>query len=229
MASQTVAAVEPVSYSAVYKATSRGLSATAHRSLERRDDQQYVLENTLNVTVAGARLGRIKEISIFTWTNNRLQPVAYRYSQSGISRKRERIQFDWKNNSATSTEDDESWTLKLTPNVIDKLGYQLLLRQELQHTDNTQLEFQIIDTHEIETHRFRVAGRELLETPLGKLNTVKIERVADGDSKRSTAFWLAADWNMLLVRLVQTSRSGAVTELMLEQAVVGNRELTALP
>ena len=113
--------------------------------------------------------------------------------------------------------------------MVDKLSHQLLLRQVLQYTESTEVEFQVIDTDEIETHLYRVSGNELTETALGSLNTVKVERIREDNSNRSTTFWLASEWNMLLVRFLQTDSSGSKTELLLKQAVIDGRQLTALP
>jgi len=227
--SGTAVTQELVTYSAEYQATASGLSATAQRSLQQDNESQYILENSIEVRIAGARLGSVAETSRFNWIDDKLQPDAYRYTQSGISRKRERVSFDWENNIATSTEDDDSWEHPLLPGVVDKLSYQLLLRLELQHTDNTEFEFQVIDTDEVETHLYRVSGTEQTETSLGLLNTLKVERVREGNSNRSTTFWLASDWDMLLVRFLQTDSSGSETELILQQAVVAGQQLTALP
>ena len=226
--SSAAIAVEPTPYSAKYQATASGLSATAERTLE-LDGQQYILENTMEVRVAGIRLGTIEETSRFSWIEGNLQPDAYGYSQSGVVSKTERVRFDWENNIAVSTEDDDSWEHTLFPEVVDKLSYQLLLRQVLQHTESTEVEFQVIDTDEIETHLYRVSGSELTETALGSLNTVKVERIREGNSNRSTTFWLASEWNMLLIRFLQTDSSGSKTELLLKQAVIDGRQLTALP
>jgi len=226
--SNAAIAVEPTPYSAEYQATASGLSATAKRTLE-LDGQQYVLENTMEVRIAGVRLGTIEETSRFNWIGDNLQPAAYRYSQSGVASKRERVRFEWENNIAVSTEDDERWEHTLLPGVVDKLSHQLLLRQVLQYTESTEVEFQVIDTDEIETHLYRVSGNELTETALGSLNTVKVERIREDNSNRSTTFWLASEWNMLLVRFLQTDSSGSKTELLLKQAVIDGRQLTALP
>jgi hypothetical protein len=220
---------ELVTYSAEYQATASGLSATAQRSLQQDNESQYILENSMEVSIAGTRIGSVEESSRFNWINDKLQPNAYRYSQSGIASKQEQVRFDWENNIATSTEDDDSWEHPLFPSVVDKLSYQLLLRLELQRTDNTEIEFQVIDTDEVETHLYRVSGTELTETSLGLLNTLKIERVREGNSNRSTIFWLASDWDMLLVRFLQTDSAGSETELLLQQAVVAGQQLTALP
>lgn len=227
--SGVVAALEPVTYTAEYKATASGLSATAQRNLQQVNETLYILENTLEVKIAGVTLGRVEETSRFNWIDDKLLPDTYRYTQSGIARKRERVSFDWINNIATSTEDDESWEHALNPGVVDKLSYQLLLRHELQHTNNEEIEFQVIDTDEIEAHLYRLSGSELTDTAIGLLNTVKVERIREGTSSRSTTFWLASDWNMLLVRFVQTDSSGSKTELILQQAVVDGQQLTALP
>jgi len=224
-----VYAEQPALFTAKYQASSSGLSASAYRSLEKLDNDQYHLENTLELTVAGARLGSVKEASVFTWEDNQFRSQIYRYTQSGIAKRRERVSFDWETNSASSTEDDETWQIPLTEGVVDKLGYQFLLQQQLQLLEADEFEYQIVDGDEIETHLYKVSARETLDTPLGKFSTIKIERIRSDDSKRNTTFWLAPDWNLLLVRLVQTSSSGSITELVIEEATVDNKPMTGLP
>ena len=65
--------------------------------------------------------------------------------------------------------------------------------------------------------------------PLGDLpDTVKIERVRSGDSRRRTTVWLATDWHYLLVKLEQVSASGTETSLSLEAATVNREALHGL-
>jgi hypothetical protein len=74
-----------------------------------------------------------------------------------------------------------------------------------------------------------VIADEVLQTPLGRLNTVKLERVRAASDDRVTAIWLARDWDLLLVRIDQVSASGLSIKLELEHAIVGEDEVTALP
>jgi len=222
-------AQNPVVYDAQYQARAAGLSATAERQLVSLGGDRYRLSQAMEVRVLGAKLGEIEETSQFSFGADKLAPEHYRYRQSGISRTNEEVSFDWDNGMALSTEDDEQWQLAIGPGIVDKLNYQLLLRQTLANDENSELEFHIVDTDEVETHQYRVTGSEQVETELGSFDCLRVERIHKPGSDRRTVFWLAKDWSMLLVKLEQTSGSGAETELLLEQAVVAGQVVTPLP
>lgn len=78
------------------------------------------------------------------------------------------------------------------------------------------LTFQIVDGAEIDEHDYRIASYETIDTLMGELNTVKLERVRDPESSRSTEIWLASAYEFVLARLVQTESSGSRTELLLK-------------
>ena len=218
-----------VVYEAEYRAKAAGLSATAERKLESLGGNSYRLNQAMTVRVLGAKLGEIEETSQFTYLDGNLVPYNYSYVQSGVSRKNERVTFDWENQLALSAEDDEQWQLELAPGIVDKLSFQLLLRQALAGKESGELEIQMVDTDEIESHLYRITGSEQVETELGMLDCLKVERIRDPGSKRRTTFWLAKDWDLLLVKFAQTSGSGSETELLLKNAEIGGQVVTPLP
>ncbi|MEX2131136.1 MAG: DUF3108 domain-containing protein [Pseudohongiellaceae bacterium] len=224
-----VNSAEPSPYRVVYRATSSGMSATADRYLQRQQDQQMLLVTEMEVKIAGIRIGRAQERSVFLWQNEELLPLSYEYEQTGISGQSESVVFDWQTSNALSKEDDESWNLPLNRGVTDKLSYQFLLSQQLQEAMKEEYQFNVIDTDEIENHLYHITGTEVIETGAGRLNTVKIERIRAPESTRQTIYWLARDWEMLLVKLVQVSSSGSETQLILDHGQLADTPITGLP
>ena len=222
-------AQQPQLYEASYLAKAAGMSATAERKLERLNGSRYRLSQAMEVKVLGARLGEISEISEFDFSNGELTPELYSYRQSGIARKKERVDFDWQAGIATSIEDDEQWQLLLTAGAVDKLSFQLLLRTSIPKTPGSELEVQMVDGDEIETHLYRVLGEEKVTTAMGTVDCLKIARIRDPGSNRRTTFWLARDWNFLLVKFEQTRGSSTETELLLESAAFDGQVVTPLP
>ena len=147
-------------------------------------------------------------------------PLNYTYQLSGVSRASHAIFFNWDAEIALSTEDDESWQLPLRDGVIDQLSYQVAMRQAL--IDNSDSEaifsFDIIDGDAIEMQQYRLVGEEILSTPLGELNTLKLERVREASDQRASKIWLAVDWNFLLTRIEQLNNSGLQIVLELKSA-----------
>ena len=207
-------------YVAEYQASANGLAATATRSLSKIDENSYRLSNSLQASLAGQTLASLVQASEFIIEGDRVVPLNYTYQLSGVSRASHAIFFNWDAEIALSTEDDESWQLPLRDGVMDQLSYQVALRQAL--IDNSDSEatfsFDIIDGDAIEMQRYRLVGEEILSTPLGELNTLKLERVREASDQRASKIWLAVDWNFLLTRIEQQNNSGLRIVLELKSA-----------
>lgn len=221
-------AAEPLTYTATYQSSYEFLSASTELVLLKLGNGRYRLETNMGVSVAGANLLNVSESSEFSWEQDTLIPRSYLYTQTGVRRKAQSVQFDWENLSAVSTDEGRSLELTVAPGMFDKLSYQLALRQQLLETPDAELVFHIVDGDKIDEQRFQIIGEELLLTGLGQLNTLRIDEVRDPSSRRNTSIWLAKDWGLLLVRLIQTDSSGSETELLLQQAVIGERKVTPL-
>ena len=207
-------------YVAEYEASANGLAATATRSLSKIDENSYRLSNSLQASLAGQTLASLVQASEFIIEGNRVVPLNYTYQLSGVSRASHAIFFNWDAEIALSTDDDESWQLPLRDSVMDQLSYQVALRQAL--IDNSDSEaifsFDIIDGDAIEMQQYRLVGEEILSTPLGELNTLKLERVREASDQRASKIWLAVDWNFLLTRIEQLNNSGLRIVLELKSA-----------
>jgi hypothetical protein len=207
-------------YVAEYEASANGLAATASRSLSKIDESSYRLSNSLEASLAGQTLANLEQASEFTIQDNRVVPLNYTYQLSGVSRASHAIFFNWDAEVALSTEDDESWQLQLKEGIVDQLSYQVAIRQAL--IDNTEIDttfsFEVVDGDAIEMQEYRLAGEEVISTPLGELNTLKLERVREASDERVTEIWLALEWNFLLTRIEQINSSGLRISLELKSA-----------
>lgn len=222
-------AQQALEYSAHYKARTNGIAASADRSLSRLEDNSYRITNVLQARLLGIPVAKLEQRSEFDFSGGQLRPQTYSYLLTGISKASNSISYNWDTQIALSIEDEESWQLEISDGVMDELSYQFALRQSLiSGTTAEELEFQLIDGDEIELHQYRLLADEILLTPLGELNTVKLERVREASDERVTTIWLARDWNFLLTRIEQVSGSGMRIELELESATVDGEPVSAL-
>ena len=218
----------PPLYEATYLARALGVSATAYRVQSSTGENTYRLENRLTLALLGATVGTVTESGEFRWDGTHVVPLQYRYSQTGLSSREEAVSFDWAAMTALSTQNDESWTLPLHGGVQDKLSYSQNIGYDIGARALTEIAYAVADGDEIDEQVYRVSAREVIDTPLGALNTVKIERVRSGDSRRRTTVWLATDWHYLLVKLEQVSGSGTETSLSLETATLNGEAVRGL-
>lgn len=216
-------------YTANYEASANGLAATATRTLSRSNQDSYRLTNSLSATLVGQTLASLHQSSEFLIEDNRVIPQSYSYQLSGVSRASNAIGYNWEAGIAVSSEDEESWQLPLRTGVMDQLSYQAALRLMLADTtgENSSFTFEIIDGEKMDIHEYRVLGREQLATPLGELNTLKLERVREAADDRVTEIWLAPDWEFLLARLEQVNGSGLHIVLELKSAILDGEEIRA--
>ncbi|MBL4572964.1 MAG: DUF3108 domain-containing protein [Gammaproteobacteria bacterium] len=207
-------------YTAEYDASANGLAATASRSLVRIDENSYRLSNSLEASLAGQTLAKLEQASEFILEDNQIVSQNYSYQLSGIASASHAIFFNWDAKIALSTEDGESWPLAINDGVMDQLSSQAAMRQNLIDARDgaSTFSFEIIDGDTIETQQYRIAGEEILSTPLGLLNTLRLERVREASDERVTKIWLAVDWNYLLTRIEQLNNSGLRIVLELKSA-----------
>lgn len=225
----TAQAAEINEFSAYYEAHTNGMRGNAERHLVALGEDNYRLNVSLEAKMAGINIGDLEQASEFSFSNGTIVPHNYSYLISGISHQAETVSFNWDAKVALSTDDDQSWTLDLDGPVLDQLSAQLALARELADSDSDTLEVRLVDGGEVETQRYRVLGEEVLETPLGRLNCVKLERIRNTDNGRQTLIWFARDWHNLLARIEQINPSGLHIELDLERALVNGETVTPLP
>lgn len=216
-------------YSAEYEASANGLAATATRSLINVSENTYRLSNSLEASFAGKTFANLNQASEFILEDNKIIPQNYFYQLMGIMGTSHTIFFNWDAKIALSMEDGENWQLPLSDGVIDQLSYQIAMRLALIDNSGSQTTFSynIVDGDAIETQQYRLVGEEVLPTPLGELNTLKLERIREASDERVTKIWLAADWNYLLTRIEQLNSSGLRIVLELKSAKINGEIVRA--
>lgn len=216
----------PTPYEASYKARSHGMSTDAYRRLVMTGDNVYQVSHGLSLSVLGANLITVGETSHFFWMDSGAIPVSYEFEQSGVRRRNEAIHFDWETDTATVTRGDRENETAITDGLLDNLSFTAQMSAQLAgspdlHATDTVLSYNILDGTEPEIHEYRVTGQELVETGAGALDTLRIERIRDPDSERSTVIWLAMDHEFVLAKLEQIEE-GSTTQLTLESISMSN-------
>ncbi|SCY53161.1 Protein of unknown function [Nitrosospira sp. Nl5] len=106
----------------------------------------------------------------------------------------------------------------LPANAQDKLS--LLYSFILSPISDQVLNLHVTDGKQLEPVRYTV-GKETLDTPMGKLETVVLTKQTETDGERDRKIWLAVDHHMLPVRIVATEKMGIVTDQMVTKISYG--------
>lgn len=208
-------------FEAVYKAKYFGISITATRKLENLRDGRQKFS-----FVAESWLADFSESSFFHWTDDgNVVPERYVYERSGLGRdKKAEIHFDTDNKTVTNNVDDKPWNMEIPDNVLDKLNFQIQLQADL-IDDKPLPTYDIADGGHLKQWDFEILGKEKIKTPAGKFDTIKVKRIREPNAKRNTIFWLAPDWDYLVVRLEQEEGDDKSYTIDLHRATIEGKEV----
>jgi hypothetical protein len=159
------------------------------------EDGGFVMSQT------SSRLGsRISETSDLERVDGQLRVRRYDREQKilGIGREQHAV-FDWARGTIENSGRREG-ELPLEGQCFDPLSYQLALRCDIAQ-GLERMDYRLVRGGKLSSYRFRRIASESLDTALGTLDTVVVERVHD--EERSTRLWFATELNYLLVRLEQ--------------------------
>lgn len=186
----------------------------SERSLAVNGEGNYVYSSNTYATglIAWFVKDKIKEHSVWRLEGNHLRPLEYVYSREGGSKTRMiKLAFDWSHHSVVNTVDGDPWHMEIPADAQDKLVYQLSIMYDLLR-GRKDLEYQIADGGELKDYAFEIQGEEVLNTPMGKIKTVRIQRIGD---RRDTTVWCAPQFSFLPVRLEQQDTDGAELAMQL--------------
>ena len=204
-------------YSATYSASmSKGIKLNGAGKRELSDQGNGVW---LYRTEVDSFIADINESLVFRWDDGQVVPLRYRYKLSGlmIKDRAQAIDFDWQSGVASGHYRDEEFELELADGVLDPLGFQLQLHQDLK-AGKRDVTYQVIDKGDYDDDRFAVLEEETLKLNGRTVNALKAEKVREDDSKRETLMWFDPKQDYLLVRLLQVEPDGSEYELRLKEA-----------
>ena len=214
-------------YQATYK-TSYDMGFTINVEAERTLQQTKNGHWYLNFE-AENWFARIQQSSTFSNTpDNNIRPLLYReYKKVFGKQEEQKVIFHWDRQQVTNDIDNKPWRMDIPVNTQDLMTYQLKLRYDLiQHPDKKILRYQVADGGKIKYFTFRVVGEEVLKTPMGRLNTIKLESLRHSKKEVGHLVWLAKDWDNLLVRIDPVRRKDKEEPVILIRATLDGQKVT---
>lgn len=206
-------AAEPRPYHAEYEAYAYGQRVgAAERNLERID--------------ANWRLSLSSEASLLLLSNKReevsdlhygpagWQSLSYRYREDGTKTKQGAQRFDWQAMQASGDKEGRPWQLALSGPAYDQASYPLQLAHDLA-AGKTAFDYELVHRGRLKHYHFERTGEEVLDTPAGKLNTVRLEKPAKAGDDESTVIWLAPTLDYVPVRIQHMDGGKPQAELRL--------------
>lgn len=156
----------------------------------------------------------IEENSVWTLEKDRVTPHEYLYLRTGGKKEKYlRMLFDWPNKQVSIDDKEHPWQLKIKKGVLDKLVYQISLMRDLDKGIE-QIDYRIADGGRLKTYTIQVLGTEIITTPLGQIETIKLTRQREKPNDRETTLWCAPALNYLPVKLEHVEDDTVFTALL---------------
>ncbi|WP_226667066.1 DUF3108 domain-containing protein [Microbulbifer aggregans] len=217
-ASTASAVLQP--FTAVYQAEFSGFGVTAERKLT-GTPESWRLDFSANSMFA-----KIEEYSRFAQQGGRLVPQHYDYKKSGLGKDR---------HTALSFESDQRRVINVynkarsidnaPADIQDKISYQLQLALDVA-AGKKELVYDVADGKKIRHYEFRVTGNEKIKTPMGMIDTIKVQRIRAQDSERVTNIWFAPQWNYALIKLQQQEDNGKSYQITLTKLSIEGKPVS---
>lgn len=200
VASSWLQAFELKPFSASYRFNlDNKLSGTATRTLESRGPNRWRYTFSASAPIASAI-----ETSDFLFDGRTVTSLGYRQeSKLLLSKKAARVEFDWKKRIVSGIrEGKRSRQFALQPGTLDTLNMEVQIRRDLTDLGKLGGPYKLAMPKELSPLGLVVDGEETLDTPLGKLRTVRVSR-KHSDPSRQTTLWLAKDYGYLPAKVTQ--------------------------
>lgn len=217
---QSIKAGDIAPFEVVYEVGNNLISAgTARLTLSRNGDLwNYSLRTKPRGVFKLAGKGNIEEQSAFVLAGSgdevQLQPQSYHYRQDDERRRQVDAEFDWANQMITHVYRGNELTETFNEPVLDRLTATVFIMNALRN-DFKEAEMSIFDSGKIKQVAFTNMGREMLSTPLGKIETIRVVNHNASGGSRETSTWFAPSLDYLPVKIEHLKRGELVARLSL--------------
>ena len=187
---------------AVYHASVRGIPVRVGLRLEQRDGGYYQYRSWAEPRgLLGFIRRELTETSLLHVQDGRVVPVSYR-KRDEFGDRHSAMRFDPQAGEVHIEYRGKEQTVAWEPGIYDLLSLRLALAHDLARGQLGQVYRVIDDRGRVEEVEVELGARETLDTPLGELETVRLEY---RNQRRDRLFrlWIAPDMDAALVALEQ--------------------------
>ena len=186
---------------------------TAKRTLLQVEDTLWYLETRTNISwfiLSDTRT----EKSWFKVYQDHVLPLQYQQKREGTGPDYlSFILFDHRLKKLKEVGDYNQFSAHYKTGLLDGASYQFQMSRDIAN-GATDMQYPIIMKGKNRDYRYKVIGHEQLSTPMGKIATIKLERVRN-NSKRKTQVWLAQDYAYAVARIWQSKEGEEQADLII--------------
>lgn len=163
-----------------------------------------------------------RQTSRFSVYENDILPISYssKDERSLKKTKRQFINFDYENNSITVKNKGKNWQADIVEQIYDPLLTIEVLRLNL-NTKEVKMKYQVYDNAQIKEYVFVNNGIEIISTPLGDVECLKLTRIRK-NSTRKTHIWFGKKYAFIPMKVLQEKGGDEVASMLLDSIEIKN-------
>jgi len=205
------AAQPPHKVTLSYELSYNGVVAAELTEVLEHDGKRFSLSSEGRGVGIGALLyrGMAKRACRGEVTSTGLRPLEFR-DQRG-DKPAAVARFDWARKALTQEHDGKSETTDMVLPLQDRLSflYNFAFQTAPDLRQGKEINITLTDGKGLTKFHYVVAGREMLKTPAGELETVRLVKQRESKDDRGTEIWFASGHDYLPVRILVTEKDGA--------------------
>ena len=203
-------------FEATYNASTMGMTLDLKRSLTKEADVYTLSSRGKNILIS------MKESAEFRISEGRIEGIRFDSKVKSLKTTKRSVRFNRAEGVIDSMKRGDWTQHQWAPHVLDRFSQQQQLRLTLMSSEKPPqtLSFTVVDGPKVSEKRWERAANEVIQTPMGAIDTVKYHAIHSNPSKRASEIWLAPKLDFLMVKTVHVERSSTIT--------VGLRDLSWL-
>ena len=211
MLAQSALALPPQRITIEYDMSHNGTAMAHVVETLQHDGKRYSLESEVKGKgiFALARSGSAKRRSSGDVTSGGLKPSEFRDKRG--DRPETVARFDWQKSVVVQGEDGRTETQAIPPAesglvLTDRLSF--LWNFAFQSLQVKEIRALLSDGRGWSSFRYSIAGQEVLKTPAGDIDAMRLVKVRESGDDRGTEIWLATRRDFVPVRILVTEKDG---------------------
>lgn len=160
-----------------------------------------------------------RESSLFKFTDNNLQPIAFDYERTGTGKDKNlsvKFQDDGKLIVSPLAKKDpapEQWF----PGLLDEMTLHIQVQLDLM-AGKTEFEYELVsNSGKLRKYKLEVIGQEIISTGTGRYNAIKVARVYDKKKFYAQHAWFIPELNYTLARMWRMKKGVEQYDLVLNR------------
>lgn len=207
---------KPKAYTATYQVFRNG-SALGNATVKLSavgNNRWELTSNTIGTGIAAIAGVEIIERSVLRWNEGKPETIDYNFDQkTGFKNKQRSVHVNSQSKRVDSQDKEKSFVLKYETGVLDRHAVTVAVMQDLSEGKRGDLLYPVADRDEMQTHLYRVIGNEKMQTSMGTLNSVKVQRIRESANGKTTTLWLGSDKQFVPLRIEQREADGDLIEM----------------